>query len=427
MKKIVFMAGIFFCFVTQALGQVEESIENVNKKEEHIKGDTNVTISPKQYDVLLQKINTISAVLEQNERDTVAKLYLKDTITVYQANASGRKVVVDRIYLTIREGFIYTIEVELEGFNKAFSNKRAPIGLTPRRFQSQNDRLYIDKNTTNNGYYIIAQELIRLKEWKSFLPEDLTIRYEPKSGETKKIFTLHRNSGINTLLDIRLYADALALFGEEENGLAQTEIKFKQLLHRSNFRNRYLFFAQYFRLNFNFAKFDSRYQYLNSDNFAKANLIRQQYINAEIALNLAHGAIGYKSSNRFYIDAGAGVGGVKVVQNVSDSISTTSTNLFLEVGSNFMIGGNAGIDVSFRPIRMFNPIIKEHFADLNSRFFNYLRYSGELYWNPFNDNNSKLFARINYIEPTQSFFKRDGFLQVQIGSSLLLSNLIKKK
>jgi len=92
----------------------------------------------------------------------------------------------------------------------------------------------------------------------------------------KQIFSNYiKYSGINTIFDIRMYTDGLALFGGEENGLAQTDFRFKQFIHRSNFFNAPVYGLQYFKVNFNYSKFDSKDEYLNVTTFSNTEIIKK--------------------------------------------------------------------------------------------------------------------------------------------------------
>jgi len=77
-----------------------------------------------------------------------------------------------------------------------------------------------------------------------------------------------------------------------------------------------------------------------------------------------------------------------------------------------------------RAIKLFSPSTNEYNSNLNDTYFNFFKFGSEFYWNPSGQDTNRLFARINYIEPIEIHQKR-WVLQIQIGYSLLLSNIIK--
>lgn len=389
--------------------------------------DTN-TISDKeidQYEKIKEKIKAMSDKIANADKEKIADLVFSKKVTVYSVvnkEVIKQEADVSKVYIDISDGVIKIVDVELESFSEKFTNLRCPIGLTARRFEKNIDKLYMVQS--KNSKWIELQELIHLINWKQYLPDDIEITYYPKDSD---FIPLYKNAGINTVFDIRLYSDALAFLGQEKNGLAQTDFRFKQFIHRSNFPNHSFFLLQYFNINFNYAKFDSKDEYINEKSFSNADLLRKRYVNAEVSLNLLNTYIGYKLLNKFYMDAGSGVGLNKLAKTNNDSLSFTHTNIFIEAGTNFKFGSNGGVNLNIRALRLFSPSTTSYNDELNSNYFNYMKYGAEIYWNPQGNLSSRLFVRGNYIEPTSSTYKKDGFLQIQVGYSLLLSEMISIK
>src|SRR5690606_17118702 len=71
---------------------------------------------------------------------------------------------------------------------------------------------------------------------------------------------LEAQNGINSLVNLQVYSDLLAVFGDEANGIIQFEANSKFYLHRSNWRNTYIFFpGDAIEPFFHFSRIDSKF------------------------------------------------------------------------------------------------------------------------------------------------------------------------
>lgn len=324
-----------------------------------------------------------------------------------------KKIKIDSIAMTITNGFIINISVYSGKEN--YTNNQAPIALTYRRMGGE-DNLYL---TGNNNASIVYQEIINLSLDNSYIPEDCKIVL--KIGNSSQ--NLQSTISINTILDARIYSDALGLVGGQSNGLAQTELKYKQIWHRINILNHGDFLGQYFKVNLNLSKFDSKDKYTDSVGFSRSKLLQRSYVTSEFAFNAINGWLfERKAASIYYLDGGIGMN----LSRLSKQNDTINGELiphywFVEVGVNFRATDNAGADISGRYIKQYLP--KNDFTS-ESGPVEFYKISGELYYNPIGKRASRVFAKACYTFIGNTIDRKNAFFQLQVGYSVLLTKLI---
>jgi len=345
--------------------------------------------------------------------DEMKKKKKKEKVEYFKKTA--RTIIVDKILMLIKDGYI--IDVQVFSGNKVFTNYYAPITVSGNRFQFGIDYLYC---TDSYDEAIMLQETLRYIPLNSFFPEDKL--YELNNQHYRD--TVYRNVGVNTVVDFRLYTDALATLGNEANGLFQTDIRVKQFLHRIHYRNKGLKALHYLKLNFNASKLDSKNSFVDSsDNLSRAGLYQKSKIKAEVAINLFSSWLGRKTLNGYYFDFGAGYNTVDLARS-KDTIPINVPSIFWEGGVTLRNSSNAGFDFYTRFAIQFSPQTDFKDQDKGATFF---RIGGEIFWNPSGDAANRIFGRINYTMGLSTVEKKNAFSQVQIGYSVLLSKAIGKK
>ncbi len=346
----------------------------------------------------------------------VIKMKNENPIVVYdtiksQENVSKPTVLVEKVTMLVKDGYIVDLNVYTK--DEKFTNPRAPITISTRRF-SKFDYLH---GTRENSKSILLKDFLNFDSESSFLPEDglIILTNEKKSD------SLYRNVGLNTVLDLRLYTDALSLFGKVSNGIAQTDIKIKHILHRLNVKNTGGFLGHYFKFNLNAAKFDSKNNFIDSASFTKTSFLQKSWLNTEVAYNILSTWIERKSLSIFYFDIGAGIN-VSTLARIKDTITITGQNLFAEIGLNLKSSDNIGLDFYSRLTANYSP--QTSFSGEN-KAEKILKFGIEAYWNPLKDRAGRIFGRVNYIMSTLNSEKKNHFFQVQLGYSLLLSKAIE--
>ena len=358
----------------------------------------------------------LKLLTDSNDKQKIGVLDYKLTAYLYygedHAFKSNKTITIDSISVLIKDGFIFDINV-YAGDSK-FTNKKAPIGLTGKRFTKE-DFL---ENIFTEGESILLRELILPKFDNSFIPEDGFFWLTPSN----KSVILERSIGINSVLDLRLYTDALGLLGNESNGLIQTDARFKQIIHRSNISNKGLFApGQYIKINLTASKFDSKKKFVDISSFSRTELFQKSYVNAEAAVNLFGGWLPSKSLSSFYLDFGGAVNTGKVARK-TDTINITTSNWFGEAGVNLKSSNNIGADLYIRLIKQSSP---QTDFDNQGKIYTFWKLGAEVFWSSKSDRANKVFGRFNYVSSTNEVDRKNHFLQVQIGYSIILSKLKK--
>jgi hypothetical protein len=320
---------------------------------------------------------------------------------------------VDRVTLNMDDGYIMDINVFAEG--KQFTNFRAPIGVCQQRFEYQLDKLV---NIENSNEYIWFNEVLHEDSLTSYVAADGFYQLTP----TVNKLVLYRKVGVNTVLDIRLFTDALGLLGTSSNGIVQTDVRLKQSIHRENYRNKFAWSFQYVKATFNASKFTDNSRYVDSATLSRTALIEKSFLNAEVATDLIHWNLSHKSINLGYVDVGGGLHETSVTHS-GDTTTVLTTEWFIEAGVNIKQSDNTGFNLYARWIDNFSPQTP---WNNNSKGRVFIKAGAEVFWNPWNNEANRLFARMNYLVATKQTDKPNDFFQLQIGYSLLLSSLVKK-
>lgn len=398
-----------------------------------IRGQT--TLTKKDFDEakkLKEKFQDAGHSFAEIDKDSIGSLkFTLENIRLYDKNHNAKgRIAIDSIYMSIKDGYINDITIYSK--NKTFTNKKAPIAITNQRFM-QIDRLHQINDRTSlkkaivkdeNPNYIIFQSIVELVGYKKFIPEnDNDIRIYRKSKFSQS-YKLIKNVGVNTFFDIRLYTDATALLFDQENGLVQIEAKHKANLHRKNIPQCGVAIVQYVKSNFSFSKFDSKDEYVSDVLYSDTKILQKSYLTADVALNLVNGWLDFKSMSEYYLDFGVGIAGNKFIK-ATDSLNVTSTNVFLDTGVKLQMSQNMGMNFSAKLIRLFSPAT-QYQTEHGSPYFDFMKFSLDCHVFSKKNRSTRFFGRINFISPTSSSRKDEQFFQVQIGCSLLLSEILKK-
>lgn len=371
----------------------------------------------KTIDSLKSYISELQKTLEQ-KTCVVGRLSFTDgSYPVYYHGIEMQSTTIDSMEITIIEGFIYDLKVYAPN-HIIYTNHQAPIAVTDRRLSGN---ATADKLYNINHECIIFQEVINFRPFKGYAPGDTTFTITKKH----KNISLIRDVSINSIFEIKLYTDALALVGGEENGLAQTDIRFKQFIHRSNLWNKGTFVFQYFKMGLTSSKFDSKYKFTDSLTYSRAKFLQRSFVNAEMTFNLLNGWFEKKSTQGWYADFGGGVA-LGRLSKKNDSISETlSMPYFIsEVGLNFKKFDNIGVNASLAWINGFMP--QNDFSN-DEGCLNMMRINAEFYYNPFNNKSGRIFGKLGYTLSGRENEQKHNFFQLQVGYTVQLSKLMEKK
>lgn len=380
---------------------------------------TTDTATQKQLTDIKDQLAGIKKIIKDNGKDEetkVGEIILKKvkSVTVYSdakfTVVSGETVDIDSVMILTKDGYIVSIQV-FAG-DKIYTNGLAPIALTSDRLGGV-DALICKKE--KQFKYIYTNEIFTYKSLNPFIPDNDGFTLTEKDNT----HTFSKGVGLNTIFDLRLYSDALGVFGGKANGLVQTDGYLKQVFHRSNIFNSGIFVFNNFKFNLNASKFDSKVSYTDSAKFTRTSLFQKSWLNTDLAVNIINGWLGKKTLSSYYLDFGGGVS-LSNLATPTDTTTITSTYLFLQPGIDLKIADNIGFNFMTKFIWTYSPQTDFNNQD-GERLF--IKPSVGIFWNPLGNEASRIFGRIAYNVDTKD--KKEHFLQVQFGYSLQLTSLVK--
>ena len=368
----------------------------------------------------LAEIKKIVKESSDNDSDTIGhfEFIAKRKIPTYErVKGVGYKIIdsvkIEKLIVSIKDGFI--VEIQAVTKDAVFTNGRAPISVSSDRF-SKNDLLVFKKGSQD--IYVYSNQIFKYISCKPYVPDDINFEIDSVNNIQK----LSKGIGINSVFDVRLFSDALGVFGGKSNGLAQTDINFRQVIHSKNICNSGWFYPlNYLKMNFNISKFDSKLGYSDSSNLSRSSLIQKNWLSFDVSTNLSKVWFPKKTFNLIYLDFGSGVN-ISNVAKSADTIQNVSFYFYPELGMDLQFEDNFGCNVSSRFIFNYNPQIE--YGDFQKEKL-FIRPSATVYWNPKGNKANRIFGRVNYvIAPSE---KQNSFLQLQFGYSVLFSSLMKDK
>lgn len=323
-------------------------------------------------------------------------------------------ILIDSVIVRIESGEILQIQVFSK--NKRFTNTKAPILVISKRF-TKIDRLYEDGKT---GNFIILNQVLLYASYKSYFPNDDNYVF---NSENKKL-TLTKSSGINSLLDMRLYSDALGVFGGKSNGLVQTDISGRFAVGHIIIPNSGLRFFKYIGVNLTASKFDSKVATTIKDSteFNRTKMLQKSWLNANVYTTLLGGWLAKGSSDTWGVDLGAGFDLSQLGDNV-DTTTTVSTYIMYRPYVDFKLSDNFNFNISCTALWHFNKDTEKLNDQKRDKVF--FQPQLGLSWSPKGSPNSRIFTRVKYVREKAN--TNDEYVQVQFGYSLLLSGVVNKE
>jgi hypothetical protein len=374
----------------------------------------------------LYNLVKLNSIRDSSQQTGVVRMNtrLVSVHSMANGNITGRKILIDSISLLINDGFV--IEIIAYSDKNRFTNTLAPIAITPTRLNrgARMDWLFGMDNTKEK---ILLQEILYFQAYNSYLPNDAFVWLT----QNKPAAILDKGVGLSTILDLRIYTDGLALFGNEPNGVFQTDARLKHYLTRMNVWNRGIIPFRYFKFKLNLARLDRRNNFEDSARFSRTGLLQKSWMNAEVAFALTTIWAQKKSLSNWYIEIGGGINMSELAKS-KDTITITTPNLFTEWGVNIKGSDNSGLDLYGRASVEYSPQtdFNTHTSATDSINFanaiGFIRFGAEAFWNPLGDRAGRLFARCNYTFATRSSEKKNHFFQLQFGYSIILSNLTSR-
>jgi len=329
---------------------------------------------------------------------------------------------IQKITFIVKDGYMNDVQIWAKSGDHSmkFTNMDAPIGITTSRLDRGDNLTHVISRNMN--YVLFTNSFWDYESRGSYAPTDsvyTVTRDEYWNNEAYNDgIVLYRNSGIDSIFDIRFYSDALATFGKESNGLIQTDVAFKHLMHRKNVKDHgWMYPLHYLKFNLSLKKFDSRFSSTDSSNFSRSRFIQRSWLKSDFSLNIYSIWLEKKSLSSFYVDMGATL----LVSDLKKDTTTTTTlshGFFTEFGVDLQVAENVGSELSTRPMLHFSPA-----TDFNNQNKNrvFLTSQMDIFWNPVSKKSNRLFARLSHTIDMSR--KNNSFFEFQFGYSVRLSDL----
>lgn len=353
-------------------------------------------------------------LIENEEKDKLKVGYLtlkRSGSTIFDKNDKPihKNIKIEDVNIKIHDGYIVLIQVNTD--RGKFLNKRAPIELSASRF-GKCDWLHKEGN---GGDYIKICDLLNLTQLNSYVPDNVA----GVLSSEKDTIPLFKGIGINNLFEIKLFSDAIGVFGGESNGLTQTDISFRQVLNRSNLPNIPLFFFHDLRFNLLLSRFDEKFSSIDTTNFTRTAMWQRSWFTGTVAINSFTYYYKRHSLNAIYFDGGGGISASNVAYT-SDTTTTLSRYGFLEPGLRIKIAGNADFNFAWRFIWFQSP--ETDFKDQDKILLLNSPTIG-ISWHPNGSPANAVFGRLNYVFAKDE--PKSHFMQLQLGYTITLSKLLK--
>ena len=330
---------------------------------------------------------------------------------------SSNDINIKTIFFNIKDGAIIDIQI-ITYDDKTFTNYHSPLNLNLFN-ESGHYATYLNKEGEIERIYL--NHFLRWQRKRGYNPADCDFELKEKGDS----IILKRGVGINHVIDLNLFTDLPALFGDKPNGVTQTEAYARIITHTGSIKKfSYIFLRtpiipfKFFSVKAVFSKFDSKYETtLLDDNFSRQELLQKSNIQVDLTTNIISTWIPRKSANWFNLNAGGGF----YSSNLSKKADTTNVLLpYLYIDPVFELRGsqNFGIDVSFRLMFQQAPQVLDY-----EGWHTIFRPQVTLFWNPANTPSNRIFSRIVMYRDHKQ--QDDPFYQVQIGYALRISEIIK--
>lgn len=322
-------------------------------------------------------------------------------------------VTINRVYITIGSGTISTINVDSD--RGIFYNHDAGISL-PHFYEREEDKLC---DYTKN-------KCIRLGDFLSY-KQDYGYRYMPSdtafylevttsTGSSLKVLSISNNA--NALFDARVYTDFLGLFGNEANGVVQTEIASRIQLNTQNMRNTKWYWVSYIKPSLKYARLDNQFQTIdiNQDTVNRVSLYRQANFTFGSMINLIK--YNHQEVHNVYFDLGYFASSTALTDKKNNAV--ISHLPIVEAGWTLRRISQLGIDVNAAWI----PYFISGRNDIKNTSLNpFWRFQFTISWNPVQFKKSAFFLRY-----THNYFiniPNSSFSQLQFGYSFNINDYIK--
>ena len=219
---------------------------------------------------------------------------------------------VDSVYIKINDGMITKIKIYKDKKRTFYENNDAPIGLND--YGKKRINCLMDNSSKGT---IKLEDYIWFNAYSYFLYQNGDKEFWLNNNTSFEDRKLYIKEGIDNVINVKIFTDFAGLNGQP-NGILQTEISGRFLLHSTNVRNHWMFFAREFLPSLAYSKFDSKDKDAKLDSNGRVNrleLTQKAFVDLNLKLNLFKWII---QTNSFNVNIGWNFKGTKAI-SVKDS------------------------------------------------------------------------------------------------------------
>lgn len=249
-------------------------------------------------------------------------------------------------------------------------------------------------------------------------PDNTTLTLTRKSDTAY----IENKTTISNLLNIAIYSDLLALIGRKANGIIQTELDANFITNTRTWTKLDFTPVSFINPYFGLAKFDSKYQQIDSSKLGKNNkdsidrlyINQTAYLRAGLRFNIAK--ISLWPNQEMQIN-----GGSELVLTNADSIfkkDIVTINYYPEIIYRVNRMDNFGLEAAARWLIQ---VPSKNIEFFNSKPVVFFNPQVTLYYYPFSDPNKKIYLRYNHFAEIGA--GKSNYPQIQFGYK---TNLFKK-
>jgi len=384
--------------------------------------------------IVREKIDSLIKNNKNRYTKVVAKAE-KDIIGVYDRKIGGKRIndtivfarknedfklnigYIDSVAVAINEGVIEHLRVYTKGGN-TFSNTNSPIPLITieSRF---NDKLY---NPRDNSFIFLKDAIyFEANRRFNYFPENQELKVKNTFNNDGTITVgskkLIANNSLNSLVNLQVYSDLLAVFGNEANGLMQFEANSKFYLHRGTYRNKYVFMPfDAIEPFFHFSRIDSKFDTIAVSSAQEVNrleLFRRYTYAVGVDANIVRAD--FRPNNSFEIKLGYFYSSSNL--NIGDNKTSIALhNPYAELVLKSRKLNNFSLDLRAR--FMFQKMNPNAYID-NDEWNQLVSFRAGICYFPNKNKADKIFLRfINYLNLSN---RKEDFSLLQLGFSKAIS------
>ncbi len=267
-------------------------IQDINKFLEKVKKQFENTSSESLGEIKI--INSQVCVYKKNPKKTFDKIYniqkedYKFIDSLYKETKDLKKetqLKVEKVKIDIKDGNIYDIRVEgvMYDNRKVVFTNYLPIAMI--KFNNAKDYKLIPIELEIKDLYVSLKDIISYdyETGQNFIIEDDNINLYPND----RVREIYANNNLKTLVDFRVYSDALGLLNETPNGILNFEGNSTFFIRPIPVFRGYNYLIKKVNTNISYSRFDDDEKAISFENsfFSKTDLIQRSFLSGSATLD----------------------------------------------------------------------------------------------------------------------------------------------